>query len=92
MIKYKWLLVITLLFLSSFRVNPCLAMPPMETMKQTVDEIFTILNDGDTADEDVWHQQRQSVAKIICGRFDMREMAKRSLAKYWKKRDPAQVL
>lgn len=72
--------------LTFFTAKPCLAKTPMETMKGTVDEILTILDSGDTTDEKVWLVQRKKVSAIVSSRFDMREMAKRSLAKYWKKR------
>jgi len=38
----------------------------------------------------VWLQQRENVSDLVSSYFDMREMAKRSLAKYWKKRTPAE--
>lgn len=78
------------LLLGFFTVNPCLALTPTETMKGTTDEILTILDAGDTSDEKVWQRQRKRVAVIVSDHFDMREMAKRSLAKYWKKRTPVE--
>ncbi len=81
--------IVGCLFLVLF-VRPCFAMTPSETMQQAVGEILTILEDGDSTDSKVWSKQREKVSKIVNGNFDMREMAKRSLAKYWKKRTPAE--
>lgn len=66
--------------------TPCFALTPMETMKGTVSEILVILGSGNSADENVWQSQREQVSVIVSDHFDMREMAKRSLAKYWKRR------
>jgi len=78
------------LLVSSLLVGSCLAKTPMETMQQGVSEILAVLDEGDSSDEKVWLQQRENVSDLVSSYFDMREMAKRSLAKYWKKRTPAE--
>lgn len=71
-------------------VAPCLAITPTETMQDTVNSILAILDDGDRSDEKVWEKQREGVSRIVSDKFDMREMAKRSLARYWKERTPVE--
>lgn len=80
------ILVAGVVLFTFLMAKPCLAETPMVTMKGTVDKILTILDSGDTTDEKIWQGQRKKVSVIVSSRFDMREMAKRSLAKYWKKR------
>lgn len=79
---------LVVLFLSG--AGSCLAVTPKETMEDTVHSILTVLEKGDTSDEKVWQKQREGVSRIVSEKFDMREMAKRSLAKYWNKRTPAE--
>ncbi len=86
---YK-MVVSCVLLVSLFMVSPCWGVTAMETMVKTTDEILIILESGDTHDVDVWQQQRKLVAVIVSKHFDMREMSKRSLAKYWKRRTPAE--
>ncbi|MDA3970386.1 MAG: ABC transporter substrate-binding protein [Desulfobulbaceae bacterium] len=71
-------------------VAPCLAITPSETMQDTVHSILAILDEGDRTDEKVWEKQRESVSRIVSDKFDMREMAKRSLAKHWNQRTPVE--
>lgn len=78
------------LLVSLFMVSPCWGGPAMETMVKTTDKILDILSSGDTHDAEVWQRQRKLVAVIVSEHFDMREMAKRSLAKYWKRRTPTE--
>lgn len=84
------ILVVGAILFTFCTAKPCLAKTPMETMKGMVDEILTILDSGDTTDEKVWLGQRRKVSAIVSSHFDMREMAKRSLAKYWKRRTPTE--
>lgn len=79
---------VALLFLSG--VGSCLALTPKEAMEDTVHSILTVLEKGDTADDKVWKEQREGVSRIVMEKFDMRQMAKLSLAKYWNKRTPAE--
>ncbi len=89
-IVYRSVVVPLLLACCLMVVSPCFASTPKETMEKTVCEIMTVLQDGDSSDETVWQGQRKRVSAIVSSRFDMREMAKRSLSKYWKKRSAAE--
>ena len=85
---YKYLVGISLFSVCCFIISPSFASTPMETMKKSVGAILDVLDRGDTSDDSVWQKQRDEVSGIVALHFDLREMAKRSLAKYWKRRTP----
>jgi phospholipid transport system substrate-binding protein len=87
---YKYLVGINLFLGCFLAASSCFALTPSETMKKSVDAILDVLDRGDTSDNSVWQKQREEVSSIVASQFDLREMAKRSLAKYWKKRTPAE--
>ena len=65
-----------------------LAGEPTVQVKQTVDAVLDILRNKELKKADKTEQRRAQIRKVVSGRFDFAEMAKRSLAQHWKKRTP----
>lgn len=74
------------LFLFSALPSYSLAGEPTNQVKQTVDAVLEVLRNKELKKPDKTEQRRAAIRKIVGGRFDFEEMAKRSLAQHWKKR------
>lgn len=61
------------------------ATDPLSQVKQSVEQIAEILRQGDESEEK-WVWKKEEIVRIIKSRFDSEELAKRVLAKHWKKR------
>lgn len=59
-------------------------------VKNTVDDIITIVTDKDLKKANNEQKRRSSIKKALSGIFDHQEMAKRSLGKHWNQRSPAE--
>ena len=84
--------IFTAFFLSLFCLSlslfpsSALAGEPTNQVKQTVDAVLEVLRNKELKKPDKTEQRRAAIRKIVGGRFDFEEMAKRSLAQHWKKR------
>ena len=58
---------------------------PTEVIKSTIDEVTRLLSDEKLNKPDQLAKRRHLIEEIIGRHFDYKEMAKRSLAAYWKK-------
>jgi len=61
---------------------------PTDQMKQTIDKVIDILNNKELKKPGKVKERRTALRKAVGGKFDFEEMAKRSLALYWKQRTP----
>ncbi|HEX8949180.1 MAG TPA: ABC transporter substrate-binding protein [Dissulfurispiraceae bacterium] len=61
---------------------------PTEQVKQTVDKVLEILRSPQFKGPEKTAERRAAIHKIADPRFDYEEMAKRSLALYWRQRTP----
>jgi len=61
---------------------------PTDQMKQTVDKVLDILNNKELKKPGKVKERRTAIRKAVGEKFDFEEMAKRSLALYWKQRTP----
>ncbi len=58
---------------------------PTQAVKETIDQILSVLEDDALKDPTRVAERREKLEAIIAQRFDYEEMAKRTLAAYWKK-------
>lgn len=79
--------VVFLLFLA-IPPSRAFAGEPTVQVKQTVDAVLDVLRNKELKKPEKTEQRRAQIRKIVSGRFDFAEMAKRSLAQHWKKRTP----
>jgi phospholipid transport system substrate-binding protein len=61
---------------------------PTEELKKSVDAVIDVLKDKELKKPGNTKERRAKIRKIVNGRFDYEEMAKRSLALHWRKRTP----
>ncbi|MBM4140890.1 MAG: ABC transporter substrate-binding protein [Nitrospira sp.] len=61
---------------------------PTDQMKQTIDKVLDILNNKELKKPGKVKERRAAIRKAVGERFDFEEMAKRSLALFWKQRTP----
>jgi len=61
---------------------------PTDQMKQTIDKVIDILNNKELKKPVKVKERRTAIRKAVGEKFDFEEMAKRSLALYWKQRTP----
>lgn len=61
---------------------------PTDQMKQTIDKVIDILNNKELKKPGKVKERRTALRKAVGEKFDFEEMAKRSLALYWKQRTP----
>ena len=67
-------------------ILPALAGVPTEKIKETTDEILSIVTAPDQKDVPLTAETRQRIRKAVDKRFDWEEMARRTLARHWKER------
>ena len=63
---------------------------PLDVLKGGVEEALTILKDPQYEDISQKEEQREKIWQVIRKIFDLREMAKRTLARNWKRFTPQQ--
>ncbi len=85
-------LVLSIFCLAVFTAAPprTFAGAPTDQVKQTVDEVITILNNKELKKPENSKARSAKIREVIVKRFDFAEMAKRSLGIYWKQRTPAE--
>jgi phospholipid transport system substrate-binding protein len=86
-IKLFYLLLCSFLFLSTVSISSY-AGEPTNLMKQTIDNIIDILKNEELKKPERANERRSEIRKLVGERFDLEEMAKRSLALQWRKRTP----
>ncbi len=79
-------LMIAFLFSLFAVILPALAGVPTEKIKETTDEILSIVTAPDQKDVPLTAETRQRIRKAVDKRFDWEEMARRTLARHWKER------
>jgi len=75
-------------FLISLTAVEAHAGAPTDQVKTTVDNVLEILKDKELKKPEKTSERRTMIRKAVDERFDFEEMAKRSLALYWKDRSP----
>jgi phospholipid transport system substrate-binding protein len=91
MIKYHARLIWTLIALFTFcSVHGAWAGPPTDQLREGVDRVIKILQDPDLKGDKYLDQRRAAIALAARAIFDFGEMARRSLARHWEKRTPAE--
>ncbi|NOX20501.1 MAG: ABC transporter substrate-binding protein [Nitrospirae bacterium] len=71
-------------------VNPALASGPLETLKDAVDDVIEILKKPELKGPEHEEERKRAIREAVSRVFDFREMAKRSLSRYWRKLDDKQ--
>ena len=61
---------------------------PTDALKQSVDEVLTVLEDPALKDPDKKEERRKKLESVISKRFNFQEMAKRTVGAEWAKRTP----
>jgi phospholipid transport system substrate-binding protein len=67
-------------------VSVAVAGAPSDLVKQTTDKVIDILKNKELKSPAKIKERRAAIREVISERFDFEEMAKRSLARYWKQR------
>ncbi len=81
--------VFILISLGQAQLHPVQAKgTPMEEIRSTIDAILETLRDKELSLAVNRAKRRQRILSLIRDRFDFEEMAKRSLARHWRKRTP----
>jgi len=70
--------------------SPAWAGTPTEQLKSQIDRVLKVLDDPDLKKENRASDRRASVRRIANDIFDFSETAKRSLARHWQSRTPAE--
>jgi phospholipid transport system substrate-binding protein len=63
---------------------------PTQQVKETVDEVISILNNRELKKPQNREQRSAKIREVVNERFDFAEMAKRSLGIYWRQRTPSE--
>ncbi len=84
-INYKIIASVVLLTVSLF-LMPLHAAEIADKVKPTIDGVIAVLKDKSLKGAEKTNERREKIRNIIVKRFDFPEMAKRSLARYWRKR------
>ena len=91
MVKYHARLIWTLIALFTFcSVHAAWAGPPTDQLREGIDRVIKILQDPGLKGDKHVDQRRAAIALAARAIFDFGEMARRSLARHWEKRTPAE--
>ena len=91
MVKYHARLIWTLLALFTFcSVHGAWAGQPTDQLREGIDRVIKILQDPELKGDKHLDQRRAAIALAARAIFDFGEMARRSLARHWEKRTPAE--
>ena len=82
----RFVLSVCLIVLSL--VSVAYAGAPTDLVKQTTDKVIDILKNKEMKKPGKTKERRSAIRSTISERFDFEEMAKLSLARYWKQRTP----
>jgi phospholipid transport system substrate-binding protein len=63
---------------------------PLDKIRQTVDDVVTILADEALKAPERTEERRKKIRQAVFQRFSFDEMAQRALAQHWRKRTPAE--
>ncbi len=85
--KFSALLAVFILLVTA---HTAIAGEATTALKSTLDEAITLLTNPDLKAESKLEARRVKLREIFRGRFDYREMGKRSLGKHWKKINAAE--
>jgi phospholipid transport system substrate-binding protein len=61
---------------------------PLEKIRQTVDDVVTVLSDETLKAPERAEERRAKIRQAVFQRFSFDEMAQRALAQHWRKRTP----
>ncbi len=86
----RFLIVSLLLWFGTVSVSGIARASVTDEVKQTVDEVVRIVSDKELKKPQNEKKRRQELKAAIGKIFDYTEMAKRSLARHWKERSPAE--
>ncbi len=90
MIKKSLVFFMTLVFALSLSVAAAFADSPLSSIQITIDSVLETMRDKDLSHPDKKQERRERIGAMIRDRFHFEEMSKRSLAKHWRKRTPAE--
>jgi len=82
--------VVVLIFLMGEVRGAMMQESPTEAMKQTINGVLAILNDEEMKNPERQRERLAKLEEVLGKRFDYAEMAKRTLARHWKKLDQEQ--
>lgn len=86
----KWLKGFLIFAMIAFLADgavACTIQSPTEAVKETVDEVFSILQNSVFQEKERKAERGALLRKAIAARFDFREIAKRALGYHWGKQD-----
>ena len=72
-----------LLLLGGVAAQPAVAGGATEAMKNTVDEVLTIVRDKELKQPEKVEERRQRLERVVGDRFDYQEMSRRALGAHW---------
>jgi phospholipid transport system substrate-binding protein len=85
----NWVLPIGFLFAAMIAtVGMASAGPPTDALKQSVDEVLSVLEDPTLNKPEKKEERRKKLEEVISKRFNFQEMAKRTIGSEWAKRTP----
>jgi len=83
-----WVVLGSLLLMSFPEVSQ--AGEPLDKIRQTVDDVLTILADTSLKTPERTQDRRAKIRQAVLQRFGFDEMAQRSLGRHWRQRTPAE--
>ena len=86
MICKRFIMVSLFFFMTLVIAGSSFAGGPTEDVRDTTDKLIAIVSDPAMKTSDMAAERARRIRKAVDERFDWREMSKRTLAKYWKKR------
>jgi len=72
-----------LLLLGGVAVQPAVAGGATEAMKNTIDEVLTIIRDKELKQPEKVEERRQRLEQVVGNRFDYQEMSRRAMGAPW---------
>jgi len=86
--RRKFAVLLALLFLP--RPFPAQAGEPLETVKSAADNVIAVLKDPELKSAERKQERIERLKAIINPIFDYEEVARRTLARHWRSRTPAE--
>ena len=80
------------LVLGPWLAAPARAGAPLEQLKSQIERVLRIMEDPEMKKESQSRERRMAVRKVADEIFDFQETAKRSLARHWQPRTPAEQM
>jgi len=88
--KMKLTVTVLLAVLLLFATVLANAGEPTDQVRQTVDQVLNVLRNQELKKKSHTAERRAALRRIIMGRFDFEEMAKRSMGMHWRNLTPEQ--